>query len=891
MTSINVSNNLRGETDELITNKFGETLLKAERGELDHWCKDVKGCIALIILLDQFSRNIYRGSAGMFKNDAKASSIAKDLMKRSDFEQLALVEKFFTYLCLLHCEDEPTARHALELIQELTKQASQAQRPHYIQIYQSFKSHHEMLAKFGRYPHRNIVLGRESTPEETEYLMNSNQSFVRSVLPVKKPVSANFELQTRKKPESKKTTATVNDSAKYLPAQKILFLHGFRQNANKLKKRTNKLTSALSQQSNTKVRFLNGTHPYMPKGEIVDQLKNTFGDDAVNPIESQRIWFNTDDEALYYENIEESISHVVSHATIYGPYDGICGFGQGAVVATIVARKYPHLFRYIILISAFRPRSLKYKDLLSPESQFDFPSFHTYGVTDVLITPNRSAELTSCFKTPVVVEHQSGHFAPDAWPIDQLCSFVISMGQLQASSLIKNPRLDISLLSKVSEINHKLIRYDIDNIDLQDLFQSSLEADLAGIDFAKFPTQQELFDKVKSALNDSPSHLDQKLLFIYVLWARASKFETENKKTVDFTSLPLESLHSYTVMKLFLWLYLTNLPQREYFLHTVINIMYIDSDRWRELIYLSDLCFNLKTSSDFLSLFGKTADVAQELNDLYSFLINLFAQQIVLDLKQLDNKQNSKKLAELVSIDLTTFKLDENKLYANENGFLSDLSKHLPRVKSSIDKRSRIAREIAKILNKYDESSTDKDKIISYNHYRKCLTAICFYNDERKKSMEIDSNPRSKLFIARYDRSAFEKLASAPLSDAIVNPVPEPVDISSHEQMRPLYEWLEENRLKEKVEKNYADLQFLRGTVTGDGRLDLCKQVIGPKGIHPLLNAMEENVHVDRILLGNNVMGDEAGQAISNFIKVNQIFNTLIILIDFYSIRAGNQRL
>lgn len=102
----------------------------------------------------------------------------------------------------------------------------------------------------------------------------------------------------------------------------------------------------------------------------------------------------------------------------------------------------------------------------------------------------------------------------------------------------------------------------------------------------------------------------------------------------------------------------------------------------------------------------------------------------------------------------------------------------------------------------------------------------------------------------------------APLSDSVVNPVPEPVDIASREQMQPLYDWLS---ARARIDDD--DLRFLKGVVTRDGRLDLCKQVIGPMGIEPLLEAMASSRQVDRLLLGNNIIGDDGGQAIADFIK------------------------
>ncbi len=98
-----------------------------------------------------------------------------------------------------------------------------------------------------------------------------------------------------------------------------------------------------------------------------------------------------------------------------------------------------------------------------------------------------------------------------------------------------------------------------------------------------------------------------------------------------------------------------------------------------------------------------------------------------------------------------------------------------------------------------------------------------------------------------------ETLMKAPFSDAILNPIPEPIDTSSFDQMQPLYDWLaSKNEILSSLEQ---DLKFLKGTVTSDGRLDLCKQAIGPHGIQPLLDSMSNSKKVNRLLLGNNIIG------------------------------------
>jgi len=98
--------------------------------------------------------------------------------------------------------------------------------------------------------------------------------------------------------------------------------------------------------------------------------------------------------------------------------------------------------------------------------------------------------------------------------------------------------------------------------------------------------------------------------------------------------------------------------------------------------------------------------------------------------------------------------------------------------------------------------------------------------------------------------------------------------------MQPLYDWLSARAEKEGT----LDLRFLKGVVTSDGRLDLCKQVIGPMGIGPLLEAMGNTKHVDRLLLGNNIIGDGGGQVIADFMKSGR---STIKVRNFFHLKKG----
>jgi Ran GTPase-activating protein (RanGAP) involved in mRNA processing and transport len=289
-----------------------------------------------------------------------------------------------------------------------------------------------------------------------------------------------------------------------------------------------------------------------------------------------------------------------------------------------------------------------------------------------------------------------------------------------------------------------------------------------------------------------------------------------------------------------------------------IKILFINSNKWKELIYLCDLCSKLEKEE--LNDENKT-----ELKIFYNYFIKLFTNKLVDDLSFIDFKNKTYNLQNLTSLNKSYPAELENNEYV-----MSNLAKFMPRIKSSIDKRSRIGRECANILNPYlnlnenvDLNEYEKLKIKSYNHYRKILSFLSSYSELEEKNF-MRKNINYHLQLSKSNKKIMEYLMSAPLSDAILNPVAEPVDISSYEKMQPLYDWLKENpsRLI-----NDSNLKFLKGVITTDGRLDLCKQVIGPDGIKPLLDSIENNKQINRLLLGNNIIGDNGGRLIGEFIK------------------------
>ena len=167
------------EVDREITERFGQLLERARRGELDNWADTPRGRLALIIVLDQFSRNIYRGSPLSYSQDEKALKLALEGIDLGMDRELGNMERMFFWLPIGHSEDlalhERSVRHAEE-------EAANAP-PHLKALYEfgvsQARAARSVIARFGRHPHRNEVLGRTSTPEELEYLRTETPPHLR----------------------------------------------------------------------------------------------------------------------------------------------------------------------------------------------------------------------------------------------------------------------------------------------------------------------------------------------------------------------------------------------------------------------------------------------------------------------------------------------------------------------------------------------------------------------------------------------------------------------------------------------------------------------------------------------------------------------------------------
>ena len=153
--------------DDELRARFTEIHQQAAQGELASWRETIHGRLAEIIILDQFSRNIYRGSTAAFSCDNMALALAQEAIKQPDLNDLSITEKGFLFMPYMHSESLLIHQEALRLFSE----PGLENQLHFEQL------HLDIIEKFGRYPHRNQILGRISTPEEIAFLKEPNSSF------------------------------------------------------------------------------------------------------------------------------------------------------------------------------------------------------------------------------------------------------------------------------------------------------------------------------------------------------------------------------------------------------------------------------------------------------------------------------------------------------------------------------------------------------------------------------------------------------------------------------------------------------------------------------------------------------------------------------------------
>lgn len=159
--------NKNPELDKKIRDKYLSTYIKASKGELEDWMNKPEGYLALVIVLDQFPRNMFRESPKAFESDEYALFIAKNAIEKGLDKKLTAPQRTFLYMPFMHSENLMVQKESVKIFKDLGREIN----------YKYAVKHLEVIEKYGRFPHRNEVLGRESTPEELEYLSKPGAGF------------------------------------------------------------------------------------------------------------------------------------------------------------------------------------------------------------------------------------------------------------------------------------------------------------------------------------------------------------------------------------------------------------------------------------------------------------------------------------------------------------------------------------------------------------------------------------------------------------------------------------------------------------------------------------------------------------------------------------------
>ena len=156
--------------DAEIRERFGADVDRAVKGELADWASTPRGRLALVLLLDQFTRNVYRETAQAYAGDAQAQAIATEAFDQGLDRELDLEMRQFLMMPLVHAEDLPLQERACELMTKLVDEAPEELRPIFGMGVEQTRKYRDVISRFGRFPHRNGVFGRKTTPEEKAFL-------------------------------------------------------------------------------------------------------------------------------------------------------------------------------------------------------------------------------------------------------------------------------------------------------------------------------------------------------------------------------------------------------------------------------------------------------------------------------------------------------------------------------------------------------------------------------------------------------------------------------------------------------------------------------------------------------------------------------------------------
>ncbi|CAF2933974.1 unnamed protein product [Rotaria sp. Silwood2] len=820
------------QVDQEIKDKFEKFLINATNENNNFyrdWQTTTRGKLALIILFDQFSRNIYRGTQKMFEFDPLALKLALEIVDDPTHVTLySLPERIFVCLPLIHSENLIYTTKGASLTNDLVSQVTQRDlRKRYAANARSAKTHQQIIELFGRYPHRNNILGRESTIEEEKYLKTARNGFVQSVQPIKSAVEEPVN----------KNEIPCSIQLKH-PRLKILVLHSFRQNANSLKRSAKKLFTELKDTAT--FYFANAPLPYSPTSEVKEQLIAAFGDENLPETTYQRQWWNASTDSKTYHHLDVSLHYIDKLFQSEGPFDGIFGFSQGACLGGILSGLQPFgniSFDFTILISGFTSREECHEHLVQPNSIKNLSSLHIYGVNDILVNNDRTLKLAAAFENSIVLSHPGGHFTPNTWPNARIKQFLIEQQDRLSTKQGRTTNIDIGQFESLITFEEKLkatILYHQKRLSTLPATERNHEKlPVIPIGLSKPMDQQN----IEIIIENIDNYLIDDVMLL--VWCERTTFHNSEPKVDNEKNIISSFFRHWILLHLkkpdeIVSLYLNAISK--YGGWGDLKTLYVIADQMESEFVTEKILFdNLKATC--VKIFG------DQLKHDYHIVVN-----------QPDESANDREQEKIIK----------------KQEWISNCAKEAPRISNKRTKpRTIMAKEIAKYMqpisntNNKTEKQLTANKCYAYQTYKRLISSICHVLEKASPTF-IDEQMRSRTRKDRafqYTKEQREQLLKAPPSLYITNPEPVP------EELEPLLEHLKLN--KPGPSNDQQSIVFSRGTIMSSGRLDLCKQVVGPQGIQPLLNAMKNSSVINRLLLGNNIVGLSGAQAISHYIRFN----------------------
>jgi len=163
--------------DQAVTDQFANTLVTATAGQLDHWANTPRGRLALLVVFDQFPHHIHRDQPQAFATDPQALALSLEALKAGEDAQLAPIERVFLYLPLEHAESNGMQDRSVSLYEKLAHESTTDERALFEDFLNHARRHRDVVARFGRFPHRNAILGRPSSDDELEFLKQPGSRF------------------------------------------------------------------------------------------------------------------------------------------------------------------------------------------------------------------------------------------------------------------------------------------------------------------------------------------------------------------------------------------------------------------------------------------------------------------------------------------------------------------------------------------------------------------------------------------------------------------------------------------------------------------------------------------------------------------------------------------